>query len=158
MSRLHGRGFARLDSNITPLIDMSFLLIVFFALVSNLVGVDAVRMSLPRPSPSMAMRPGQEPRTVVNAVPGPDGTLEAFVVGGRRFEPTREGLGMLAELLAQALRDNPATDINLRADRSIHWRHLAPVVESVSRAAGVSTPGRPARLKLVVAAEGSADE
>ena len=33
MSLIHTRGPARIDANLTPLIDLSFLLIVFFILV-----------------------------------------------------------------------------------------------------------------------------
>ena len=35
----------------TPLIDMAFLLIVFFVLVSQVTGAEFVEMALPKPNP-----------------------------------------------------------------------------------------------------------
>jgi len=135
----------------TPLIDMGFLLIVFFALVSHLVVVDAAKVDLPRPSPSAAGRAGDQPRAVINALCDDSGRLVAFRLSGRDFAPDAEGLGGIGDSLALLLREQPLTELSLRADRRLAWRELAPLFEAVSRAAVVSTPGRPAKMRLVVA-------
>ena len=47
MSRIHKRGTAELHANLTPMIDVTFLLIVFFVLVSQIVEVENVELKLP---------------------------------------------------------------------------------------------------------------
>ncbi|MBX3355302.1 MAG: biopolymer transporter ExbD [Phycisphaeraceae bacterium] len=153
MSRVHRRGFARVEAVLTPLMDMGFLLIVFFALVSHITHADAVRMDLPQPSPSAAGRAGDQPRAVINALADDEGRLRLYRLGGRDFEATVEGRGALAEAITSILREQPTTEFALRADRRLPWRSVAPILESASRAASVATPGRPARVRLVVAEE-----
>lgn len=153
MSRIHRRGFAAVEASLTPLIDMSFLLIVFFALVSQINRVDAAKLDLPRPSPSSASRPGDEPRAVINALADEEGELASYRIAGRDFDATADGRGALGEAITQILREQPATELALRADRRLPWRSIAPILEAASRSASVATPGRPARLRLVVAEE-----
>lgn len=153
MSQLHRRGFASIDSVLTPLIDMGFLLIVFFALVSHISAVDAAKIELPRPTPSAAGRPSDQPRAVINAIADDDGALLHYRLGGRDYEATPQGRALLGESLAQLLRDQPSTELALRADRRLPWRSIAPLFEAASRSAAVATPGQPARLRLVVGEE-----
>ena len=47
VSKIHKRGTAELHANLTPMIDVVFLLIVFFVLVSQIVEVENVEMRLP---------------------------------------------------------------------------------------------------------------
>ena len=47
MSSVFKRGNAKIEANLTPMIDVTFLLIVFFVLVSQIVEVENVPMSLP---------------------------------------------------------------------------------------------------------------
>jgi len=150
MSAVHRRGFASIESVMTPLIDMGFLLIVFFALVSHLVVVDAAKIELPRPRPSAAGRPSDTPRAVINALANDDGSIASFRLSGREFPADPDGLGALAEAITLMLREQPATELSLRADRRLPWRSIAPIFELASRSAAVATPGRPARLRLVV--------
>lgn len=134
----------------TPLIDMGFLLIVFFALVSHLVVVDAAKLDLPRPRPSAAGRPGDTPRAVINAIADDEGRIASYRLSGRDYAPDPDGLGALSEAITQILREQPTTELSLRADRRLPWRSIAPVFELASRGASVATPGRPARVRLVV--------
>lgn len=153
MSHLHRRGFASIESVLTPLIDMGFLLIVFFALVSHISAVDAAKLELPAPSPSAAGRPNDQPRAVINAIADDEGALRYYRLAGRDYEPTPKGRAALGETLVQLLREQPATELALRADRRLPWRSIAPLFEAASRSAAVATPGRAARLRLVVSEE-----
>jgi biopolymer transport protein ExbD len=151
MSRLHTRGPARIESNLTPLIDLTFLLIVFFVLVSQITSIESLPLALPRPSESVARAPGDDPRVVVNVVPAQGGGAAGYTLGKREFAATREGVGELAGVLAQAMRAQPATEINVRADRSTEYRWVRPVLDAVSNALAESGISRErARIKLVV--------
>lgn len=55
--------------NITPLIDVVFLLIVFFMIVNNIVTDDAPPMQLPTLEKPQAFAPEGERRVVINVVP-----------------------------------------------------------------------------------------
>lgn len=153
MSRAQPRGFAQVEMMLTPLIDMAFLLIVFFVLVAHINVVDTVTMELPRLAASIAGRPGEEPRAVINAIADDAGELTTYRLAGRDFHATPEGRGALGEAISQLLREQPATELALRADRRLPWRSVAPIFEAASRSAAVVTPGRPVRVRLVVAEE-----
>ena len=43
MTRAFARGPASIEANLTPMIDIVFLLVVFFVLVSQIVDLDTVR-------------------------------------------------------------------------------------------------------------------
>jgi biopolymer transport protein ExbD len=139
------------EANLTPLIDLSFLLIVFFVLVSQITSIENLPLALPRPDRSAARAPGDDPRVVVNVVPAPDGTAAGYTLGRNQFPATAEGLARLAGTIAAAMRAQPATEINVRADRATEYRWVAPVMDAVGNALVESGAGRDrARVKLVV--------
>jgi biopolymer transport protein ExbD len=76
-SRIHSRGPAHIEAQLTPLIDMAFLLIVFFVLVSQVTGAEFVEMALPKPASNAAKRPGDADRIVLNVIPAKDGGAAA---------------------------------------------------------------------------------
>lgn len=140
-----------MEANLTPLIDLSFLLIVFFVLVSQITSIENLPLALPRPDQSAARAPGDDPRVVVNVVPGPGGAAAGYTLGRNEFPATAEGLGRLAGTIATAMRAQPATEINVRADRATEYRWVAPVMDAVGNALIESGVGRDrARVKLVV--------
>ena len=59
-----------ISANLTPMIDVTFLLIVFFALVSQIAGDEQVALSLARVWPGAAVRAEDDARAVLNVVPG----------------------------------------------------------------------------------------
>lgn len=152
MSVLHQRGNARIEANLTPMIDMTFLLIVFFVLVTQIVDLERVELSLPTPTDPASTQPGDEQRTVINVVPeGDTGRARSYRVGARAFPPTDEGLERLTEHLAGLYATNPALRFNLRADRSVQYEWLHPVLQAVSAAA--SQAETKPRLNLVILRE-----
>lgn len=155
MSRIvHHRGPARVEANLTPMIDVTFLLIVFFVLVSRIVDVEHVDLELPRPDDPASAPLGDESRVVINIVPGASGTAEAYRLGSREFPPNEAGLEQLTARLAEALASSPSTQVNLRADQGTHYEWINPVIDAVPEAARAS--GRPnltPRLNLVVVRE-----
>ena len=145
---------ARIHANLTPMIDVTFLLIVFFVLVSRITDADRVDMALPSPVDAATVPPDRVPRVVVNVLPGSDGAAAGYAVGAKRFPPGPEGLRDLETHLVSRFHEQPSLHVNLRADRGTGWRWVAPVLDTVTAAArsGLANPGS-ARINLVVARE-----
>ena len=136
------------------MIDVTFLLIVFFVLVSQIVDLDSVDMELPKPEHPMTVLPGEEARAVINVVPGMGGAARGYRVGTFEFAPTDAGRAELAGHMAGLYRLNPALNVNLRADRRTEYQYVAPVMRAITNAAGLANAGIPAvRVNLVVVRE-----
>jgi biopolymer transport protein ExbD len=150
MSVVHERGNARIEANLTPMIDMTFLLIVFFVLVSRISEVENVPMELPRPIDPATVPPPEEGRVVLNVLPGPDGTVEGYKVGAAQFAPTPDGAAALERHLATLLAQNPDLDVNLRADRATSYADISPALEAVAAAGRTSDRAASTRINLVV--------
>jgi biopolymer transport protein ExbD len=125
----------------TPMIDVTFLLIVFFVVVSQIVDRDAVSMDLPTPEHAVASIPENQSRVVVNIVPREDGLVENIVVGGHKI--AWEAMGELTAIVATRLQGG-TKEVHLRADRSTKYIYIHQVIEAI-REVG-TTP----RLQLVI--------
>ena len=148
------RGPAQIEANLTPMIDVTFLLIVFFVLVSQIVELENVDLQLPAPTDPMSELAGDEQRAVVNVVPRPGGDILEYRLGGQSYAADRHGIAAMTARLASMYRNNPGLSVNLRADAGTHYRWVEPVMQAVSTAALQS--GREmaaARVNLVVVRE-----
>lgn len=153
-SRIHRRGPGAFEANMTPLIDMAFLLIVFFVLVSQVASAEFVELALPRPASDTAKRPDDRQRIVLNVVPARDGGAAAYKVGKREFAPDREGLRELVAALARAMKGQPGVDVNIRADRATAYSWVRPAMDAVADALADSGIDRArARVRLMVLGE-----
>jgi biopolymer transport protein ExbD len=162
MSKVYPRGNAEVRANLTPMIDITFLLIVFFVLVSQIVEVENVEMNLPEPVDPMTERPGDEPRAVINVIPGPGGQARGYRLSGRTYQPGAKGADDVTTALVAMYRANPVLSVNLRADRATQFEWIEPVIQSVSTAAaragvrgadGTGAVDAVPRLNLVVIRE-----
>ena len=154
MSAVYQRGRANIEANLTPMIDVTFLLIVFFVLVSQIVEVENVPLELPTPVDAATMPLGEEHRAVINVLPAPAGRSSGYKLGGQTFPASGAGVEALANHLVNLYRANPALRINLRADRATAYESIHPVLEGVSRAAArAGVPGLVPRVQLVVVKE-----
>ncbi len=154
MSATCKRGPARIEANLTPLIDVTFLLIVFFVLVSQIVELENVDLDLPAPTNPVSELAGDEQRAVINIVPKPGGDILEYRLGGKSYAADRDGLAAITARLALMYENNPGLSVNLRADASTHYRWVEPIMQAVSSAALLS--GRDmavARVNLVVVRE-----
>ena len=152
MSRGIHRGPARVEANMTPMIDVTFLLIVFFVLVSQIVDSETVEMSLPELSDPATVAPEEERRLVINVSPGPDHTALDFRLGGVAFTPDPDGRDALVAAIAASLEQNPNARINLRADRRTHYEFVQPALEAIARGAARVADAQP-RVNLVIIPE-----
>jgi biopolymer transport protein ExbD len=146
--------YAEISANLTPMIDVSFLLIVFFVLVSRLSDVEQAPLTLPAVREGVATRAGDEARIVVNVLPGDAGAIAGYAIGPRVFPASADGVAALAEQLADGYRRNPRLAVHLRADRGARYEWVEPAMRAVSTAARLAGGGALPRLDLVVQPDG----
>jgi len=142
-------------ANLTPMIDVTFLLIVFFVVVSQIVETEHVELDLPVLLQPATEPPGDTLRAIVSIVPGIDGGVSGYRIGGERFAADAGGRQALESALAARLRAQPTLRLNLRADRNTRYDRVQPVLESIGRAAR-SVPGAAPRVHLVLVPEDAA--
>ena len=124
-----------LGFNMTPMIDVVFLLIIFF-LVSSHLAQQEVEMELDLPAAGSGQGPGEDEvrRVVVNVLPEeePGGRI---MVGGRLM-----GNQELAGLIAYETQDpdDPAKvrplEVRIRSDRRVPYRVVEPIMVACARA------------------------
>ncbi len=151
-SSVTARGPVTPSMNITPLIDVVFLLIIFFMLVNNIVSDESVEMVLPDLEPPHTRELGEVNRVVVNVAPKPftaqgraDFPLEH--AGQARFVKVGTGAGSefavedtqgITAALAAMREANPDLQVLLRADAALFYDQVRPVMGAVT-AAGIQT-------------------
>jgi biopolymer transport protein ExbD len=136
-----GTPTSAINANMTPMIDVTFLLIVFFVVVSQIVDRDAVSMDLPTPQQSAAGIPEEPSHVTVNLIPLEGGDIAGIVVGGHTIG--KDALDELTAIVRTRLQGG-AADVHLRADKSTQYTHIHRVIEAI-RDVGTSP-----RLQLVV--------
>ncbi|HUU43208.1 MAG TPA: biopolymer transporter ExbD [Planctomycetota bacterium] len=113
------------EINIAPLIDVVFLLIIFFMTVSQFTRVEVEKITLPEAKKGETPPETPAGRIIINVLK--DGAIRA---GGR--EHTVESLGQFvtAELNGRPPRD---VEVLIRADRDVPWDTAAQVLNVCAR-------------------------
>ena len=115
--------------NMTPMIDVVFLLIVFF-LVSSHLAQQEVQTELDLPTARSGNRPGEDPmrRIVVNVLPevGPDGR---FMVSGKRMR-SADVARMIGFESGQAQRQ---LEVRIRTDRTVPYMAVEPIMVACAK-------------------------
>lgn len=119
-------GRSDIGINLTPMIDVVFQLIIFFLVSSHLVKQEA-QMALPLPVADSGQEPADDPgkRLTLNVLA--DGSL---LLAGRHVQ---------GDELASRLRDVAGEqasrlEIRIRADRTVPYRFVDPVLGACARA------------------------
>lgn len=146
---------AEIEANLTPMIDVSFLLIVFFALVSGISNREQAKMTLSRVPEGTASRPDDDARWVLNVLPSDDGGSGGYLLNGTLYPADADGAARVAEALAEGYRANPRLGVNLRADRATRYVFVEPAMRAVTTAARLAGGGALPRLNLVVEEQGA---
>ena len=148
---------ARIEANLTPMIDVSFLLIVFFVLVSRISGGERTPRELPDVRAGAAEEGREEARVVLSVLPGENGKARAYRLDLDEFPADPDGLVMLTEALSALYRSNPTLAVNLRADRTTQYEWISPCFRAATVAASLAAeaPNAPPegivpRMNLVV--------
>ena len=110
--------------NMTPMIDVVFLLIIFFLVSSHLAKQEA-QMALPLPIAESGEKPIDESRRLTLNVTA-DGTL---LLAGRRIDRDE-----LKQRLQQARSEHGSdVEIRIRGDRRVPYAAIAPIMLSCAR-------------------------
>ena len=139
-----GSPTSAINANMTPMIDVTFLLIVFFVVVSQIVDRDAVSMDLPAPVRSASGIPEEPTHVTVNLVPLEGGEIAGIVVGGHAI--AADAMDELTAIVRTRLQGG-AADVHLRADKATKYSYIHGVIEAIRKVG--TTP----RLQLVVNGE-----
>ena len=91
MMRGRSNFTGRLRANMTPMIDVTFLLVIFFVVVSQIVDRQSVPMDLPQPIRPVSAMPTTA-RFVVNLLPNESGGIGSVVAGGEHTVAQSGGL------------------------------------------------------------------
>lgn len=158
MSQVQKRGAVAPALNITPLIDVVFLLIIFFMIVNNIVTDEVPEVQLPDLDNPLVFQTDGDRRVIVNIVPeaefdgdtGPgnsvtevlarSGQAEFVQIGGRKWklgeedamEDFREQLKQM--ISARMIDANTAPDIMLRVDAAVYYAQVLPVMTNLQLA------------------------
>ena len=118
--------------NMAPMIDVVFLLIIFFVLVSTFASAENIPMDLPNPDKSQAKNVKITDRVVINCqlasslIRGESGVL--YSIGPNR----PESLETISQRLAAAKLVNPDLKVIVRADKRLHYDQVRAVMEVVA--------------------------
>lgn len=119
------RRRARWEFNMTPMIDIVFLLIIFFLVSSHLAKQES-QLPLPLPSADSGDTPQNSlgTRITVNVTAGGELRLGSNVVGVDELE---------RRLKHETTRAGQDIEVRLRTDRSVSYRHVSPVLAACAR-------------------------
>lgn len=114
--------------NVTPMIDVVMVLIIFYLIVGNLVAEQVSDLRLP-PSSSGRTQKTQD-LMVINVLPRTGDTAPIEVEGIRISAP------MLAGMIRDRVQQKPETAIQIRADQTLAYADVLPVIRAC-REAGI---------------------
>lgn len=125
-----------LNADMTPMIDIVFLLIIFFVLVSQISQAERVRLDLPKLHSPAAGESDPDREIVVSILPRENGstTGDWCQVGVRRIAGGEGAVDRLADALGEILRLDPDVNVTIRASRNEVFERVHPAMEACRRA------------------------
>ncbi len=130
--RDHRRASGAMGFNATPLVDVFFLLTIFFMLVARFSSAEQVAMELPKPEDSRAEVTRIPQRVVINCrLADPDDPLGRSVlyhIGPNLPEP----LAVISDRLATMKRETPKLMALVRADRRLRYADVRVVMRIIA--------------------------
>jgi biopolymer transport protein ExbD len=97
------------------MIDVVFLLLIFFVLIAQASQRHWAQVELPEPKPSAAKYVYSPEVMTITVICDQQGKLLAYQSQGQMTSP--EQTGILTQILLDRKRANPQVEVNLRADR-----------------------------------------
>ena len=142
-------GGGEVSFNMTPMIDCTFQLILFFILTSQVASQDLPPVELHRPIESVALGAKQltfPHKMVINIVSAREKGEDAdpafaarakhYVISGKKIEP-REMM-RIKMMIEDRLRASGAKKdefrVEIRADRDLHFSQVVPIMELAGQA------------------------
>lgn len=158
-SAVYKRGSGSIEFNMTPMIDVTFQLILFFIIAGQIASDALAKMQLAEPTRSQALETEKadvKNKVLVNVVSKADvddkdvdpflaGQAAYYQIGSKRI-PADDPVALREEI--ERLRDEGQAKlkassrgqadffVEIRADRRVHYKHVEPVLLAAA-AAGV---------------------
>lgn len=117
--------------NMAPMIDVVFLLLIFFAVVTRFASIENVQMDLPSPENSQAQDAQLKDRVVINCRPLDAFRPESGVLYSAGANPP-ESLERISARLAAAKRAVSDLVVVVRADRRLPFLAVRSVMQVVA--------------------------
>lgn len=116
--------------NVTPMIDVTFLLLTFFMLASHFASAEKVKVDLPRPDDNQAADRRLKDKVIINMLHVEDTTEPRLQLGPVPVASVADLGGRLREVGEL----NPSVQVILRADRRLPYAQVREVMEVVAGA------------------------
>jgi biopolymer transport protein ExbD len=110
------------DINITPLLDLAFVLLIIFVITTPLLE-QSIKLDLPSGGRDDKTPPPKEDRRTVEV--SPDGY---YVMQGKRLQ-----LNEVESVLVQAYQTNPRLGVIIRADRGDKYGRISDILDVCQR-------------------------
>jgi biopolymer transport protein ExbD len=129
LRRLHRRDqHASWRVNMTPMIDVTFLLLTFFLLASQLASAEKVEIDLPKPHESQAVERRIPEKIIINLLNEGKDAEPGLTLGAVRLNSKVE----LADRLRGLAARNPDLQVILRADRNLEYHAVREIMEMIA--------------------------
>lgn len=145
MSQVFERGPSTPRMNMTPLIDVTFQLIIFFMLVNTIASEEILPVVLPKLDDPQTQKLGEVERIIINLgtedydgrKPGIEslstpGELARLRVGMNNLPPT--AYEEITQILKAAKRKNENVQVLLRADAALYFEEVQPIMRAITDA------------------------
>lgn len=145
MSRVFDAKRTDIAFNMTPMIDVTFQLIIFFILAGSFASLDNIRLDVPAPEDSAARKLGEKnlvinvppyPKTELTANPDLAGRARMWRISTEELKPGETT--RLRQILQDARKAyaGPPEEfkVEIRADESIHYSAIQPILMAAADA------------------------
>jgi biopolymer transport protein ExbD len=130
--------------DLTPLIDVVFLLLIFFMLSATFVIQSSIQIEVPQAKGAVALEQKDLSITLVSGTGGPDNRGRVYV-----NNVEIESIPELSRALAAAHADRPDVMVLIRADASVQTARLVEVL-GIASSVGIERYGIAAQLPAEV--------
>ena len=133
---IRGRATQDFEMDITPMIDITFLLLIFFLVCSTPDESTAIELAKARYGKGIAERDS----TIITISDEAANPAPVYLADGRTGDPLTNDLDEQSNLIAEAVetdrREHDRENVIIKADRNVAHREVARVIKAVSRVPG----------------------
>jgi biopolymer transport protein ExbD len=114
--------------NMTPMIDVTFLLLTFFMVTSHFASAEKVDVELPHPDQNQSVEQKLVEKVIINLEYHGEDPDPIMRIGALQMESDKE----LVQRLRSVAAANPNTQVILRADRRLPYGPVRDVMRMIS--------------------------
>jgi biopolymer transport protein ExbD len=114
--------------NMTPMIDVVFLLVIFFMLVSQFSSAEHVEIEVPDPYDSQATEVTIPEKVIINVQYMGEDLPPAFLIGSLNLDSLDE----LSRRLQRQHKESPDLEVVLRADKRVPYRYVRQAMQVIA--------------------------